>query len=129
MYSVWLSRNDYEKRMRAVCLPLLSSTSLNGSVPLSHVTNVNPLCQLLAEWSEKTATLASNVFDGTYADAKQQLVEFQAYKNASKRLWVSEKQDLAMLYTNVQTKLRTYGLREYIPPEGVELSVSNDDKV
>ncbi|CEL62555.1 Alpha-actinin-like protein 1 OS=Schizosaccharomyces pombe (strain 972 / ATCC 24843) GN=ain1 PE=3 SV=1 [Rhizoctonia solani AG-1 IB] len=122
MYSVWLSRNDYEKRMRAVCLPLLPSTSLNGLVPLAHVTNVNPLCQLLAEWSEKTATLASNVFDGTYADAKQQLVEFQAYKNASKRLWVSEKQDLAMLYTNVQTKLRTYGLREYIPPEGVELS-------
>ncbi|CAE6415793.1 unnamed protein product [Rhizoctonia solani] len=94
MYSVWLSRNDYEKRMRA----------------------------LLAEWSEKTATLASNVFDGTYADAKQQLIEFQAYKNASKRQWVSEKQDLAMLYTNVQTKLRTYGLREYIPPEGLELS-------
>ncbi|KAF8685723.1 Ca2+ insensitive EF hand [Rhizoctonia solani] len=94
MYSVWLSRNDYEKRMRA----------------------------LLAEWSEKTATLGSNVFDGTYTDAKQQLVEFQAYKNASKRQWVSEKQDLAMLYTNVQTKLRTYGLREYVPPEGLELS-------
>ncbi|CUA68761.1 Alpha-actinin-like protein 1 [Schizosaccharomyces pombe 972h-] [Rhizoctonia solani] len=94
MYSVWLSRNDYEKRMRA----------------------------LLAEWSEKTAALASNVFDGTYTDAKQQLIEFQAYKNASKRQWVSEKQDLAMLFTNVQTKLRTYGLREYIPPEGLELS-------
>ncbi|KAJ1303349.1 hypothetical protein OPQ81_011544 [Rhizoctonia solani] len=94
MHSVWLSRNDYEKRMRA----------------------------LLAEWSEKTAALGSNVFDGTYTDAKQQLVEFQAYKNASKRQWVSEKQDLAMLFTNVQTKLRTYGLREYIPPEGLELS-------
>jgi hypothetical protein len=81
--------------------------------------------QLLAEWSEKTAMLGVNLFDGTYNDAKQQLVEFQAYKNASKRRWVSEKQDLAMLFTNVQTKLRTYGLSEYIPPEGLELSVRN----
>ncbi|KAG8708907.1 hypothetical protein FRC09_000974 [Ceratobasidium sp. 395] len=94
MHSVWLSRNDYERRMRA----------------------------LLAEWSAQTAKLAINSFDGTYNDAKEQLVEFQNYKNASKRQWVSEKQDLATLFTNVQMKLRTYGLREYVPPPGLELS-------
>ncbi|KAG8697064.1 hypothetical protein FRC08_006758 [Ceratobasidium sp. 394] len=94
MHSVWLSRNDYERRMRA----------------------------LLAEWSSQTARLGLNSFDGTYSDAKEQLIEFQNYKNASKRQWVSEKQDLATLYTNVQTKLRTYGLREYVPPPGLELS-------
>ncbi|KAG8745851.1 hypothetical protein FRC10_006878 [Ceratobasidium sp. 414] len=94
MHSVWLSRNDYERRMRA----------------------------LLAEWSSQTARLGLNSFDGTYNDAKEQLIEFQNYKNASKRQWVSEKQDLATLYANVQTKLRTYGLREYVPPPGLELS-------
>ncbi|QRV77667.1 Calponin homology (CH) domain [Ceratobasidium sp. AG-Ba] len=94
MHSVWLSRNDYERRMRA----------------------------LLAEWTAQTTKLAHTSFDGTYTDAKQQLVEFQNYKNASKRKWVTEKQDLATLFTNVQTKLRTYGLREYVPPPGLELS-------
>ncbi|KAF8606856.1 hypothetical protein BDV93DRAFT_488758 [Ceratobasidium sp. AG-I] len=94
MHSVWLSRNDYERRMRA----------------------------LLEEWARKAADLALGSFDGTYTDAKQQLLEFQTYKGASKKPWVSEKQDLATLFTNVQTKLRTYGLREYVPPEGLELS-------
>ncbi|KAJ7816124.1 actinin-like protein [Mycena leptocephala] len=59
---------------------------------------------------------------GTYSDAKQQSAGFNAYKHTSKRTWVVEKQDLATLFGNVQTKLRTYGLREYVPPPGLTLS-------
>jgi hypothetical protein len=40
-----------------------------------------------------------------------------------KRGWVTEKQDVATLFGNVQTKLKTYGLREYVPPLGLALVV------
>lgn len=35
---------------------------------------------------------------------------------------MTEKQDVATLFGNVQTKLKTYGLREYVPPHGLALS-------
>jgi len=35
---------------------------------------------------------------------------------------VTDKQDIATLFGNVQTKLKTYGLREYIPPAGLALA-------
>ncbi len=43
-----------------------------------------------------------------------------------KRSWVTEKQDIATLFGNVQTKLRTYGLREYVPPPGLTLTDMDD---
>ncbi len=43
------------------------------------------------------------------------------YKTTEKRTWVTEKQDIATLFGNVQTKLKTYGLREYVPPDGLSL--------
>lgn len=36
---------------------------------------------------------------------------------------MTEKQDVTTLLGNIQTKLRTYGLREYVPPSGLALSV------
>lgn len=39
-------------------------------------------------------------------------------------MWVIERQDVTTLFGNIQTKLRTYGLREYVPPVGLALSVS-----
>ncbi|THH15844.1 hypothetical protein EW146_g4689 [Bondarzewia mesenterica] len=94
MQSIWVSRNDYERRVRA----LLSA-----------------LEEIQDHW-------AAVKFTGTYADAKEHSASFAAYKQTKKRTWVTEKQDVATLFGNVQTKLKTYGLREYVPPPGVALS-------
>ncbi|KAJ3575859.1 hypothetical protein NP233_g826 [Leucocoprinus birnbaumii] len=91
MQSVWVSRNDYERRVRLF---------------LSALQDVQD------QWM-------SIVFDGSYNDAKQQSADFATYKKVTKRDWVTEKQDIATLFGNIQTKLRTYGLREYVPPSGV----------
>ncbi|KIP09666.1 hypothetical protein PHLGIDRAFT_126112 [Phlebiopsis gigantea 11061_1 CR5-6] len=94
MQSVWLSKNDYERRVRA----LLSS-----------------VLEIQALWS-------AIKFTGTYVDAKEHASNFQKYKQTTKRQWVTEKQDVSTLFGNVQTKLRTYGLREYVPPPGLSLA-------
>jgi len=94
MQFVWLSKNDYERRVRA----------------------------LLAAVSEIQAHWAVIRFTGTYADAKEHSSSFMAYKQSTKRAWVTEKQDVTTLFGNVQTKLRTYGLREYVPPHGLALA-------
>lgn len=93
MQSVWISRNDYERRVRLF---------------LSAIYDVQ------AHWG-------AIVFDGSYNDAKQQSADFATYKKITKREWVTEKQDIATLFGNIQTKLRTYGLREYVPPSGIAL--------
>ena len=79
--------------------------------------------QLLASELEIQALWAAIRFTGTYADAKEHATNFQKYKQSTKRQWVTEKQDVSTLFSNVQTKLRTYGLREYIPPAGLSLAV------
>ena len=61
------------------------------------------------------------MFSGTYTDAKSHSADFTTYKQTTKRTWVTEKQDIATLFGNVQTKLKTYGLREYVPPQGLAL--------
>jgi hypothetical protein len=72
--------------------------------------------------SDVQSQWAAQKFTGTYADAKEQSSEFTNHKQTTKRTWVTEKQDVATLFGNVQTKLRTYGLREYVPPPGLGLS-------
>ncbi|TFK73645.1 actinin-like protein [Pluteus cervinus] len=94
MQSVWVSRNDYERRARLL---------------------LTALSEIQSQW-------ATTVFVGTYADAKVQSADFTRYKQTLKRTWVTEKQDIATLFGNVQTKLKTYGLREYVPPSGLSLS-------
>ncbi|KAI4517766.1 hypothetical protein K523DRAFT_418455 [Schizophyllum commune Tattone D] len=91
MQSVWVSRNDYERRVRLL---------------LEALSNVQK------EWE-------ASVFNGNYASAKQQSSDFLAYKQTRKREWVTEKQEVTTLFFNVQTKLKTYGLREYVPPPGL----------
>ncbi|KAI0699926.1 actinin-like protein [Cerioporus squamosus] len=91
MQSVWTSRNDYERRVRA----------------------------LLRSMSDMQDVWAAKAFVGTYADAVQHSASFQSYKQTTKRSWVTEKQDVTTLFGNVQTKLKTYGLREYIPAPGL----------
>ena len=82
------------------------------------------LYKLLQALSEKQDEWASTRFDGTYQDAKAQAATFLTYKQTTKRTWVTERQDVATLLGNVITKLRTYRLREYVPPPGLHLSVS-----
>ncbi|KAG5719277.1 Alpha-actinin-like protein 1 [Termitomyces sp. T112] len=94
MQSVWVSRNDYERRIR-ILLSALSGTQ--------------------SQW-------AATPFSGTYTDAKELSMDFATYKQTTKRAWVTERQDLATLFGNVQTKLKTYGLRDYVPPSGLALS-------
>jgi hypothetical protein len=115
MQSVWVSRNDYERRVRAVC-PFFCN---------------EPLCltfilKLLRAIEETQAGWATIEFEGTYADAMNHSAQFSTYKQTIKRNWVTEKQDLATLFSNVQTKLRTYGLREYVPPPGLAPAVCNN---
>ncbi|KAL9711278.1 alpha-actinin [Leucoagaricus gongylophorus] len=90
MQSMWVSRNDYERRVRQF---------------------LSALHDVQTRWS-------AIVFDGSYNDAKQQSADFATYKKTTKHEWVTEKQDIATLFGNIQTKLRTYGLREYAPPSG-----------
>jgi hypothetical protein len=112
MQSVWLIRNDYERRVRLV---------KRSTFAPEHVLN-SFLFQLLSAMSNVQSQWSAQQFTGTYADAKEQSSEFTNYKQTTKRTWVTEKQDVATLFGNVQTKLRTYGLREYVPPPGLGLS-------
>lgn len=91
MQSVWLIRTDYERRARL----LLSSLS-----------------SIQSQWAE-------SVFTGDYPNAKEQQSQFTQYKQTVKRQWVTERQDVITLFGNVQTKLKTYSLAEYVPPEGL----------
>lgn len=59
------------------------------------------------------------VFAGTYADARTQLTSFNAYKAGLKRAWVRERTDLGALLSNIQTKLKTYHLQEWLPAQGL----------
>ncbi|KAK0546612.1 alpha-actinin [Tilletia horrida] len=91
MQSAWSMQHDYEKRARAL---------------------LKQMADIRAAWSSAS-------FLGTYADAKAQLSAFYSYKSGHKRLWVRERTDLAALLGNIQTKLKTYHLREWIPAEGL----------
>ena len=89
----------------------------------------DPTNQLLRALEETQAGWAVIQFEGTYADAMNHSAQFSTYKQTIKRNWVTEKQDLATLFSNVQTKLRTYGLREYLPPPGLTPAVCDDPMI
>lgn len=77
--------------------------------------------QLLADIVAQQTQWDETVFQGTYADAKEQSVRFTDYKRNQKRTWVAKKSDLASLLGNVKTKLSTYHLRPYEPPADLSL--------
>ncbi|KAH6911489.1 actinin-like protein [Coprinopsis sp. MPI-PUGE-AT-0042] len=91
MQSVWVIRNDYERRARLL---------------------LDSLSEIQKQWE-------ATKFDGSYADAKDQSARFTSYKQTTKRTWVTERQDVITLFGNVQTKLKTYSLAEYVPPKGL----------
>jgi hypothetical protein len=95
MQGAWEMQSAFEERMRK----LLRAIAGQGQ-----------------EWEDAE-------FEGTYADAKRQALEFSKYKRSKKREWVAEKSDLVGLLGNIKTKMSTYRLRPYEPPLELSLEV------
>ncbi|KAA8641883.1 hypothetical protein EYZ11_010238 [Aspergillus tanneri] len=99
MHGAWEMQNSYEQRMKELLHLIRSQRD---------------------EWKNSS-------FEGTYKDAKDQAYQFSLYKRNQKRQWVAEKSDLAALLGNIKTKLSTYRLRPYDPPEELRLEVCDQE--
>ncbi|KAI8846063.1 calponin homology domain-containing protein [Chytridium lagenaria] len=55
-----------------------------------------------------------------YQQARSQLNEFENFKVTTKRDWIVEKQEIDSLLGNILTKLKTYKLSPYVPPDGLK---------
>lgn len=99
MQGAWAMQNSFEERMRT----------------------------LLREIQLQRQSWEAATFTGTYVDAKAQSMNFSAYKRGQKRKWVAEKSDLTALLGNVKTKMSTYRLRAYEPPEHLRLEVLDNE--
>ncbi|KAG8861753.1 hypothetical protein FRB96_002711 [Tulasnella sp. 330] len=117
MQTVWLSKNDYERRMRALLSEIHDMLEDWSTSNFS----IMPTSQAPSPSTSRSPQPEISVALQTYYALKEHSAAFQLYKQTKKRDWVSEKSDLAMLFSNVQTKLKTYGLREYIPPPGLSI--------
>ncbi|WVR05610.1 hypothetical protein IAU60_002632 [Kwoniella sp. DSM 27419] len=93
MQGLWINKNDFERRM-SVLLEALQTTQ--------------------QEWSNVAQAT-------TYPEAIKHLANFNDYKKTSKRDWVKERQELAALYSNIQTKVKTYALKPWEPRNGLQL--------
>lgn len=78
--------------------------------------------KLLKAIEEQKLEWENCIFTDSYTDAKHQKNLFTTYKRTTKREWITEKSELTSLLGNIRTKLATYGLAEYNPPEGLRLS-------
>ncbi|KAL8877201.1 MAG: hypothetical protein Q9198_004742 [Flavoplaca austrocitrina] len=81
------------------------------------------MTELLDEIRTQREEWSAAEFTGTYLDAKDQSNQFSFYKTSLKRKWVAEKSDLAALLGNIKTKMSTYRLRPYEPPQHLRLDV------
>ncbi|KAK6079852.1 Alpha-actinin-like protein 1 [Seiridium cupressi] len=85
------------------------------------------MAELLRQIREQVETWQLSKFEGTYADAKRQAMEFASHKRGKKREWVAEKSELATLLGNIKTKMATYRLRAYEPPPELSLEVMDKE--
>lgn len=85
------------------------------------------MSNLLKEIKAQREKWEAYQFSGTYVDAKEQLGQFGSYKRSQKRRWVAEKSELAALLGNIKTKMSTYRLRPYEPPEHFKLEVLDSE--
>lgn len=99
MQGAWGMQNSFEKRMK----------------------------DLLREIRTQRQAWRASMFTGSYVDAKEQSNQFAVYKRSQKRKWVAEKSDLAALLGNIKTKMSTYRLRAYEPPNDLKLEVLDQD--
>lgn len=95
MQGAWGMQNSFEQRMKDLLAEIRAQRR---------------------EWEEAE-------FTGSYIDAKAQSTNFAQYKTGQKRKWVAEKSDLAALLGNIKTKMGTYRLRPYEPPDDLKLEV------
>ena len=99
MNGAWTMQNSFEQRMK----------------------------NLLKEIQAQRQSWSTATFIGTYVDAKEQSSHFAVYKRNQKRKWVAEKSDLAALLGNIKTKMSTYRLRAYEPPDDLKLEVLDSE--
>ncbi|KAI9624617.1 hypothetical protein KEM48_008790 [Puccinia striiformis f. sp. tritici PST-130] len=92
--SIWTSMNDYERRVTELMEEIRSTIGSRLTSPLPF----------------------------TYPLIKELAADFQKYKQTTKRDWVAQKNEVAGLLGNIVTKLRTYNLRTYVPPDGLKLT-------
>ncbi|KAH9457365.1 hypothetical protein Pst134EA_021248 [Puccinia striiformis f. sp. tritici] len=92
--SIWTSMNDYERRVTELMDEIRSTIGSRLTSPLPF----------------------------TYPLIKELAADFQKYKQTTKRDWVAQKNEVAGLLGNIVTKLRTYNLRTYVPPDGLKLT-------
>lgn len=93
MQGAWEMENSFERRMRA----------------------------LLDQVAGQQQTWQQEGFEGTYTDAKDHARKFTTYKQNAKRDWTKERSELVNLLGNIKTKLNTYRLRPYDPPQDLSL--------
>ncbi|KAJ2996842.1 hypothetical protein HDV02_006095 [Globomyces sp. JEL0801] len=96
LQNVWDMQNDYERRVKLL---------------------INSVHQIQSTWGQTN-------FNG-YMAAKKELIGFETYKGTTKREWVTERRELDSLLGNIQTKLKTYNLRPYVPPVALNLENLN----
>ena len=77
---------------------------------------------LLAALDNTRATWAEAPTSETYPEAIAAMADFAAFKKTKKREWIKERQELGTLYSNIQTKSRTYGLQRWEPAVNFGLS-------
>ena len=99
MNGAWSMQNSFEQRMK----------------------------NLLVEIQAQRQAWKIATFTGTYVDAKEQSSQFSVYKRSQKRRWVAEKSDLVALLGNIKTKMSTYRLRSYEPPDHLKLEVLDNE--
>ncbi|KAK9479128.1 calponin homology domain-containing protein [Lipomyces japonicus] len=78
--------------------------------------------ELLAGMRTQSRSWQDAIFSGTYANAREQNAEFARYKTNLKREWIAEKAEITSMLGNIRTKLATYGLKEYIPANGLTVA-------
>lgn len=78
--------------------------------------------------SDIRATLASwqgQPLSAVYSSALEERNGFFKVHRANKREWTKERSQLETLLGNVVTKLKTYSMAPYYPPEGLRPAVSS----
>jgi len=91
MSQIQAMSNDYEKRVRALHADIDAKSN-----QFSHAKDVD-----------------------SYSSVKAAMVEFREYRRTKRRQMVQEKDDLATLFTSIQTKLRFQKLPPYEPTAGL----------
>jgi Ca2+-binding EF-hand superfamily protein len=93
--------------------------------------------QLVTDYEERTRALiaasiskgeeiASSPVPSTYDDAISSIADFRNYRKGQRREFISEKDDLATLFSQINLKLRGAGLPLYVAPHGLSVSDTAD---